>query len=287
MQPHTHASSARSSPARAADASPRCTPAAARRPRHSPSGRPEPTTSCSRLRSPRASPRARSKSSRCSGTAAAIATRSTRRSRAGRPNKPEYVEFVRVPGDLGPGASATRQALLHAAGAAPARAARQGVRHHPPKGVHMLAAQRRSRGARDAARVPQAHGVAEKDFNAAYDSMTVATQPAARRGADAAVRGRGRAADHRERQVHHRRQQAGGATATAVADQRSRRQREESLASLAAALRPPHMLSAFVPQPQGLARFELRAGAAIPGEGDLARSRSSPRRAKRSRSRAS
>ena len=26
------------------------------------------------------------------------------------------------------------------------------------------------------------------------------------------------------------------------------------------------MLSAFVPQPQGLARFELRAGAAIPGE---------------------
>jgi magnesium transporter len=26
------------------------------------------------------------------------------------------------------------------------------------------------------------------------------------------------------------------------------------------------MLSAFIPQPQGLARFELRAGAAIPGE---------------------
>jgi magnesium transporter len=37
-------------------------------------------------------------------------------------------------------------------------------------------------------------------------------------------------------------------------------------ASSAASAHARPMLSAFVPQPQGLARFELRAGAAIPGE---------------------
>ena len=41
----------------------------------------------------------------------------------------------------------------------------------------MLASQRRSRRARDAAEIPRvAHGVTEKQFDATYDSMTVATQ---------------------------------------------------------------------------------------------------------------
>ena len=69
----------------------------------------------------------------------------------------------------------------------------------------------------------------------------------------------------------HQRERGRGTTRTARVDQRPRRQREGSLA-----VRSPlstDMLSAFVPQPQGLARFELRSGAAIPGRVDLARPR--------------
>ena len=65
-------------------------------------GRQARTTRCCSNPQPPGCRRARSRSTRSSGTAAAIATHSIRRSRAGRQDKPAYVDFVRIPVIWGP-----------------------------------------------------------------------------------------------------------------------------------------------------------------------------------------
>jgi Mg2+ and Co2+ transporter CorA len=101
-------------------------------------------------------------------------------------------------------------------------------------------------------------GVTENEFNAAYDSMTVAVNM---QRAEQLTRNYAIANADIDRQRKYSPAWAKPAhRAAAIADQRSRGQREESLAHVTS------MLSAFVPQPQGLARLDLRSGAAIPAE---------------------
>ena len=212
---------------------------------------------------------ARSKSPKSSGTAAATATRSTRRSRPGRQKKPAFIEFVRMPVIWGP------PHVQHARLYYTLQALRRGDLHSKVfDAIHqdgdMLAARTSDEQARalQLAFLKQ-HGVTEQQFNAAYDSM-----PSRCNNVKRAETLTGRyevgsvPVDHRERQRIRPACRRPAAPNSCSPDQRSRRPREAPLASARQRnWRYSHpMLSAFVPQPQGLARFELRAGAAIPGE---------------------
>ena len=119
-------------------------------------------------------PRARSRSPKSSGTAAATATRSIRRSRAGRPTNPAYVEFVRIPVIWGP--VHRQHAKLYytiQALAGPICTPRSST--PSTSGGKPLSARSDERSARAAAGIPEGRTACpRRTFNAAYDSMPVA-----------------------------------------------------------------------------------------------------------------
>ena len=136
-----------------------------RPPPRSASGRPELTTQLLPRRSPPASPPARSRSPKSSGTAAAIATRSTRRSRSWKAEKADVHRVRARSGDLGPGAPPARQALLHAAGAAVGRDLHTKVFDAiHQRGLTLLARATKSRRAPCSSPSCSAHGVTEKQI---------------------------------------------------------------------------------------------------------------------------